>query len=83
MRAPRPRARALCNAPILTLPLPALPLTVADNLAAIGAVTLTPAEIAALSTRPLDTCDIDGSFYECVPVAGFAAPASPFTTKRA
>jgi diketogulonate reductase-like aldo/keto reductase len=49
----------------------------ADNLAAIGSVTLTQAEIAALSSRPLDSCDIDPSFYECVPVAGFAQPPKP------
>ena len=49
----------------------------ADNLAAISAVKLTPAEIAALSSRPVDTCAIDSSFYECMPVPGFDAPAPP------
>ena len=33
-----------------------------DNLAAISAVTLSAAEVQALSTRPLDTCTIDREF---------------------
>ena len=53
------------------------PQHMADNLAAISAVQLTPAEIAQLSSRPVDTCAIDPSFYECMPTAGFAAPAPP------
>lgn len=47
-----------------------------ENLAA-PSITLTAAEMALLSSRPLDLCSIDSSFYECVPTAGFAAPASP------
>ena len=53
------------------------PAHMADNLAAISAVTLTADEIAQLSTRPVDTCDVDSSFYECMPVPGFAAPPPP------
>ena len=47
-----------------------------DNLAAT-AIKLSAAEVALLSSRPLDLCSIDGSFYECVPSEGFGAPASP------
>jgi diketogulonate reductase-like aldo/keto reductase len=34
-----------------------------DNLAALSAVTLSADEISQLSSRPMDTCDIDPSFY--------------------
>lgn len=46
----------------------------ADNLAALAAVQLSPAEVAQLSSRPLDYCSID-DWYECVPDA--QAPAAP------
>ena len=35
-----------------------------DNLAAIGAVTLSAAEVQQLSSRPIDSCAFDGSFCE-------------------
>ena len=52
-----------------------------DNLAAIGSVTLSPAEVTQLSSRPLDSCAIDPDFYECVPSGQFTAPPSPFVTR--
>ena len=52
-----------------------------ENLAAIGAVTLTAAEVQQLSSRPVDTCAIDASFYECVPTAAFLPPPPPFAAR--
>ena len=57
------------------------PQHMADNLAAISAVKLTAAEIAQLSSRPVDTCAIDSSFDECMPVPGFAAPPHPWARR--
>ena len=57
------------------------PQHMADNLAAISAVKLTAAEIAQLSSRPVDTCAIDSSFYECMPVPGFTAPPHPWARR--
>lgn len=59
------------------------PAHMADNLGAIAAVTLTAGEIAQLSSRPVDTCLIDPSFYECMPTAGAAAPPPPARGRRA
>lgn len=55
----------------------------ADNLAAISAVTLDADDLAQLSSRPIDYCSIDPTFYECVPTPGSPAPASPFTAAAA
>lgn len=45
-----------------------------DNLSSYAVSSqLTPAELTALSTRPLDTCAVDPSFYECAPVTGTSA----------
>ena len=49
-----------------------------DNLNALTAVTLSAAEVAQLSSRPIDYCSVDKDFYECVETPGFAAPPSPF-----
>ena len=57
------------------------PVHMAENLAA-SAIKLTSAEMALLSSRPLDLCSFDGSFYECVPTAGFEAPATPRINRR-
>ena len=47
----------------------------ADNLAVYSSsLRLTPAEMSALSSRPLDLCSFDSGFYECVPTPGAAAP---------
>jgi diketogulonate reductase-like aldo/keto reductase len=53
-----------------------------DNLSALS-IQLTAAEMAALSSRPIDYCSVDSDFYECVPAPGFAAPQSPFQVRRA
>jgi 2,5-diketo-D-gluconate reductase A len=49
-----------------------------DNLKAISTVTLSAAEVHALSTRPLDTCQADPDFYECVPSGDAVAPPHPW-----
>ena len=54
------------------------PAHMAENLKAISSVTLTPSEIVQLSSRPLDLCSFDSSFYECVESPGFRAPPHPF-----
>ena len=60
------------------------PAHMADNLAAISAVgALTPAEMQALSSRPVDTCAVDSSFYECVESGTHKAPARPFVRRTA
>jgi diketogulonate reductase-like aldo/keto reductase len=41
------------------------------------AVSLSASEMAALSSRPQDGCDVDAHWYECAPVAGATAPAPP------
>jgi len=57
-----------------------------ENLAAIGALAaspLTAAEMAALGARPLDSCDVDPDFYECVPAGGYDGRArTPFARAR-
>lgn len=58
------------------------PAHMVENLAAISAVTLSAAEVQQLSSRPVDTCAVDPSFYECVPTADAAAPPSPFSARR-
>jgi diketogulonate reductase-like aldo/keto reductase len=59
------------------------PAHMAENLAALGAVTLTPAEMSALSSRPIDYCAADNSFYECVPAGGYLPGAHPLLARRA
>ena len=41
----------------------------ADNLGAYEGLTLSPAEVAALSGRPQDWCTIDPGMYACAPAA--------------
>jgi hypothetical protein len=60
----------------------------AENLAAIAAVQLDASDLAALSSRPLDYCAFDSSFYECVPggpggVYTPPPPQTPFATRGA
>jgi hypothetical protein len=55
-----------------------------DNLAVFSSgLVLTGAEMAALSSRPLDYCSVDNSFYECVPSGGFAPGPHPWAQRRA
>ena len=55
-----------------------------DNLAVFSSgLVLTGAEMAALSSRPLDYCSADNSFYECVPSGGFAPGPHPWAQRRA
>ena len=54
------------------------PSHMADNLAAIGTVTLSAAEISQLSSRPMDSCDIDPDFYGAFLLSSMrATPLSP------
>ena len=56
----------------------------AENLAVFSmGLELSAAEMAALSSRPLDLCSADNSFYECVPSAGFAPAPHPWARARA
>ena len=55
-----------------------------DNLAVFGSgLVLSDAEMAALSSRPLDYCSADNDFYECVPAGGFAPGPAPWAAHRA
>ena len=55
------------------------PAHMSDNLAIFSSgLVLTGAEMAALSSRPLDLCSADNSFYECVPNGGFEPAAHPW-----
>jgi 2,5-diketo-D-gluconate reductase A len=54
----------------------------AENLDAIATVKLSAAEITALSSRPLDMCSADNSFYECVPNGGYYPEAHPMLGRR-
>jgi len=55
-----------------------------DNLAVFSSgLVLTGAEMAALSSRPLDYCSADNSFYECVPSGGFAPGPHPWARRHA
>jgi len=53
-----------------------------DNLAVFSSgLRLSDAEMAALSSRPLDLCSADNSFYECVPAAGFGPGQHPWARR--
>jgi len=55
----------------------------ADNLDVFASgLVLSEAEMAALSSRPLDLCSVDNSFYECVPAAGFGPGPHPWAQGR-
>lgn len=47
-----------------------------ENLRAFD-VVLSGGEVAQLSSRPQDFCDVDPRWYECAPVPAAAAPRAP------
>jgi len=54
------------------------PTHMAQNLAAIdGSIVLTPQEMQQLNTRPVDSCEFDPDFYECIPTATHPTPRFP------
>jgi diketogulonate reductase-like aldo/keto reductase len=56
----------------------------AENLGVFASgLVLTDAEMKSLSSRPIDYCDADQSFYECVPAAGFEPAPAPWRSLRA
>jgi len=52
-----------------------------ENLSAFDAVTLSQDEVNQLSTRPIDYCSIDNSFYECVSDGTFFPDMNPWAKK--
>jgi 2,5-diketo-D-gluconate reductase A len=55
-----------------------------DNLDVFGSgLVLSDAEMAALSSRPIDFCSADNDFYECVPNASFVPAPHPWAVRRA